>query len=117
MYDEAIYIVRKFIDVHVGGYKCDKYPIWPKNEFDTKSYSRWAADEILGRIMDESLKPPPYVSGCYQEDVTDIIKGFIAEMDICLENAIDERHQTAFYIAWDASCKLLKFYESERRYY
>jgi len=39
---------------------------WPKEEFEERSYARWAADDILQRIMDNPLFPPDLIIEMYK---------------------------------------------------
>lgn len=48
---------------------------WPKEEFNRRSYSRWAANEIMERLLREmDIRDP-----------LDIIEEFSDEMDRCLD--------------------------------
>lgn len=48
--------------------------------FKAESYSKWALNEILNRVLDETQKLPYHISGIEPEPVTDIIREFIEEM-------------------------------------
>lgn len=46
-----------------------------------ESYAKWALNEILNRVLDETQKLPYHISGLEPEPVSDIIREFIAEME------------------------------------
>lgn len=46
-----------------------------------ESYSKWALNEILNRVLDETQKLPYHISGLEPEPVSDIIREFISEME------------------------------------
>lgn len=46
-----------------------------------ESYSMWALNEILNRVLDETQKLPYHISGLEPEPVSDIIREFISEME------------------------------------
>lgn len=46
-----------------------------------ESYAKWALNEILNRVLDETQKLPYHISGIEPEPVSDIIREFIAEME------------------------------------
>ena len=45
-----------------------------------ESYAKWALNEILSRVLDETQKLPYHISGLEPEPVSDIIREFIEEM-------------------------------------
>lgn len=45
-----------------------------------ESYSNWALNEILDRVLDETQKLPYHISGLEPEPVADIIREFVEEM-------------------------------------
>ena len=45
-----------------------------------ESYAKWALNEILNRVLDETQKLPYHISGLEPEPVSDIIREFIEEM-------------------------------------
>ena len=71
MNELAMSIVREYIDTYLFEPQIN----WPKYEFNVRSYSRWAAYEILGRIAN-------YMSTC---DPVIVISEFMDEMDEYLE--------------------------------
>ena len=72
---------------------------WPKNEFELRTYSRWAANEILRR-----LKEKPNVG------VINIIQGFIEEL-YCFENLTDSWTKIRiFRVARETATDILKLF-------
>lgn len=47
----------------------------------SESFSKWALNEILGRVLDETQKLPYHISGLEPQPVTEIIQEFIEEME------------------------------------
>lgn len=54
MNDVAISIITKYIEENFF----DPQLNWPKEEFDKRSYSKWAAYEILESVMDKPFTIP-----------------------------------------------------------
>lgn len=77
MYELEVETIQDYID------QCLFEPDyrWPKLEFERRSYSRWAASEILNRVQAEK-------DG---RKVIDIIKEFLWEMD-CHSEIDYDRH-------------------------
>lgn len=74
MKELAMAIIREYIDT----YLFEPAINWPRYEFNVRSYSRWAAYEILGRI-----------SCCIFEcNPIRIISEFVDEMDEYLEMSV-----------------------------
>lgn len=69
---------------------------WPKTEFSKRTYSRWAANEILCLIMEN-----PFHS------VTDIIDGFIFKMLYFSYMVKDEENGSKFLIAIEVAEDIL----------
>ena len=57
MNEEAVQVIIDYIDE----YLFEPYANWPKNWFNQRTYSRWAANEILGLVIDNPLTPPSMV--------------------------------------------------------
>lgn len=63
---------------------------WPKYYFDERSYSRWAAYEIIARVKAQPETAPII-----------IIEDFIRELDNCYDAS--EKNETIFSIARNAA--------------
>lgn len=72
---------------------------WPKCEFDLRTYSRWAADEILNRLNEK-----PSVG------VINIIQGFMEELDHCMDLSDNWTVVRIFRIAREAAEDILKLF-------
>ena len=72
-----------------------------------ESYSRWALNEILNRVLEEAQKLPYHISGVEPEPVRDIIQEFIEEMSYF--STIAETAEVIFVVemAKDEAEKLL----------
>ena len=83
MYETSIAIstIKNYIDTYLFEPKSN----WPEDEFAARSYSRWAADYILDRIISESQKPPYHITGIESKTFTHIVQECIDELDYCSE--------------------------------
>ena len=83
MYETSIAIstIKNYIDTYLFEPKNN----WPEEEFAARSYSRWAADYILYRIIFDSKKLPYNITGIESKTFTDIIQECIDELDYCSE--------------------------------
>lgn len=84
---------------------------WFKDAFDVQIYSRWAANEILYRMMDEATKVPEYISGTPQRSTIEIVEGFIDEVEYCYEVAEKPSAKSIFYVAANAAKNILILFE------
>lgn len=80
MYEVAAEIIQEYIDQWL--FEPNYY--WPRIEFNRRSYSRWAANEIVHRIKTETKG----------RTVLEIIDEFRWEMDRCSE--VDYDRDRAF---------------------
>jgi hypothetical protein len=71
-------------------------PHWPKYWFNLRSYSRWAAMEILEAIMDNPLIP-----------AMETVQEFMTKMTTCACCTEDNDIKSIFYIAYDAGNDIL----------
>lgn len=73
---------------------------WPAEIFEERSYSRWAADEIIRRLSDRPFDPADIV-----------VEGFLIEMAMyaCLDEAAgrNKGFQIAMNTAEDILCLLV----------
>lgn len=85
---------------------------WPKDYFLKRSYSRWAAYELQGRIIEESLLLPPHltITGREQKTSTEIIEEFISEMDYFSEINDNRSSQFMFSIARETARGILDLF-------
>lgn len=67
--------------------------------FELHTYSRWAAYEILERLMRETTKLPAHVSGLEQISAEEIVDNFIDEMDYYAMMSPDLDAKDIFFIA------------------
>lgn len=77
MYDVATSIIQEYIDE----YLFEPGPGWPIEEFVSRSYARWAGNELLKRIERESMRFPEFISAQPLKTPYKIIEEFIDEMD------------------------------------
>jgi hypothetical protein len=95
--DVAISLIREYMSEHLF----DPKQNWGKYYFTERSYSRWAANEIIERLWEIALFPP------WEYGVVDIISGFIDEMERLSENSEHKLSQTIFYIAKETARDIL----------
>lgn len=107
MYDRDIKVIEDYIDEYL--YKPELH--WPDWEFDTQAYSRWAGEEVLERIIFETLKLPPHITGVEPKETTEIIAEYIDDMDYFYETCSDNRRKLIFFIARDVGIEILSLFE------
>ena len=73
----------------------------PPQSFDINAYYRWAAYEILERMINETMKLPSHISGKEQLSAADIVESFIDEMDYYQSEASSDYVKNVFQIARD----------------
>ena len=84
--------------------------------FDLHSYSRWAANEVLQRVICEAMKLPPHISGKESLTLLDVVETFIDEMDYYAYLIQSERAKEIFSIARDeGKCILFYICSSQRK--
>ena len=97
-YAAAIRTIQRYLDEKLPE------PVRPPNpkavdSFEERSHSRWAANELMERIMDEELKLPYHISGLEQKIPVEIAKEFIDELQYCWANADDPEKKRMFAAA------------------
>jgi hypothetical protein len=87
MNDEAVTIIFRYLE------ECLFEPMknWPKEEFEKRSYERWAAYEIVESLMDH-----PFATA------DTVISEFIVKM-ICFANLAKEQQKQQFIFAIDVA--------------
>lgn len=92
MNELEIKLVLKFIE----DYLFEPTKSWPRDEFDERAYARWAAYEIVERLMDCPFDPPDL-----------IIEEFMLELDIYSHQTKSEHIKDMFSIARDTALDIL----------
>ena len=87
-----------------------EYTCFSQYEFDKRSYSKWAATEILEMMCEEANKLPSYISGRETATAYDIVENFLIDMNYYAELCDDSRMQFMFATARDEAKKILKLY-------
>ena len=105
MCDMAISIINEYINEHLSEVdsKC------PNDYFEDRSYSRWAAYEIMGRLDDEAQRLPSHITGLWREPIPpiDIIAGFIDDMEVYIYDGCSKQHERIFSIAKDVADEIM----------
>lgn len=83
---------------------------WLKDAFYVQIYSRWAAYEILERMINEISKPPQHISGIKRRSTVEIIDEFIDEMEYYYELS----ENLIFYVARNAAMNILTLFEDRK---
>ena len=61
MNDEVIRAIQDYMDL----YLFEPQKGWPKQEIESRTYARWAALELMNRLMDNPLEDPDIVIDCF----------------------------------------------------
>lgn len=106
--EAAVSILQYYIDEHFFEPRSN----WPKDYFRGRSYSRWAAYELQGRIIEESLRLPPHltITGREQKTPIEIVEEFISEMDYFSEINDNRSSQFMFSIARETARRILDLF-------
>lgn len=91
-YAAAVAVIRRYLDEKLPESTC----CWNKHEAKIRSYSRWAANEIMARIMEEELRLPYHISGLEQRVPIEIAQEFVDEMGM-LRKCASNRDQRDLY--------------------
>lgn len=84
-------------------------------EFEWKVYSKWAAHEILDRMIFEASKLPEHITGKEKQSAIDIIEEFLVDVNYYAETADDSRNQFIFLVARFEAKRILNLF-LERKY-
>lgn len=103
MYETAISVIREYMDE----YLFEPGANWPEFEFFERSCSRWVANEIIARINEEEMRPPPHVSGRESVSPLGIIHEFINELIYFAENSENAYHQHMLSIATETAIDII----------
>lgn len=81
--------------------------------FEKASYSKWAINEIIERIIFEADKLPPHITGEEPISHIEIIEDFADEMAYFTDYSSDNRKRFIFLVARDTAYDLLGFVKGE----
>lgn len=98
MNESAVLAVLRYVDRYLFA---PAWP-WPTHHFYERSYARWAADEIIGRLMDHPFS--------YPEDVVEI---FAIEMACFSRTKEDPGQNEIFRIAHETAISILEYLKGE----
>lgn len=76
----------------------------------TRAYSRWTAEEIISRIMEEELKLPYHISGIEQRIPIEIVNEFIDELYTMWELSKVEEHKYMFSVSLHTAEEILSLF-------
>ena len=102
IYETAISVIQDYID------ECLFEPTakWSEYEFCTRSYERWAGNEILARITKESMIFPDYTSISPMKSIYYIIEDFIDELEHQAHSTDNKKHHLIFSAARDTAIEI-----------
>ena len=92
MHEKEILAIHKFIDDSLFKPEYN----WPEHHFNERSYSRWAANEILTLITNYDLISP-----------ISVVSDFINKMDAFLDMREGTEHEIIYSIARDMGYDIL----------
>lgn len=102
MCDRAILRVMEYIDEELPETNARYYD----RDFEYRSYARWAANEIIERLIEESSRLPAHITGRMPRDALDIINEFIQDLKYCFNASDNTRSQELFYVAVDTAKRI-----------
>lgn len=105
MHELSASLIREYVDIRLSN-QDDKW-FRRGHGFSLISYSKWAADELLVRIMEESFRLEPRTS-------VEIVEDFIDEMDVFIELSSTERPDLIFTIAKEIAEHILYFLKDNK---
>lgn len=99
MYDIEVSTIQDYIDECLFEPSYD----WPEYEFNTRCYERWAANEILDRILRESMLFPENTYISPRKTLYRVIEDFMNEMDYQARFTDNKKHHLIFSTAKDTA--------------
>lgn len=87
---------------------------WFRDAYYVQVYSRWAAYEILERMMDEAMKLPEHISGIERRSALEIVDEFTDEMGYYYEASDDPHKKFIFYVAMNAAMSISILFERSK---
>lgn len=106
----ALVIIQKYVDECLFEPRSN----WPTHIFNERSCSRWAAQEIMDRIIHEDDRIPAHISYFEPRAPQTIVEDFIDEMDYYVETSKHKQIQLIFSFARDAAKDILQLIRKEQ---
>lgn len=96
-FDCAVSVVIWYISNHLFelAFGCPYYI------FEERSFSRWAAQEILARLMEGQFAVPEFISGHSNDSPVFIVQEFMNQMEYCSEQSSKPVFEVAAGVAKD----------------
>lgn len=102
-------LIKRYIDTNLYLSPCFLRKEW----FEERSYARWASYEILCLVSERvTYRIPSDATTTYEEDVFDVLDGFIFKM----EQYLTIKHTQPFQVALDTA-KGIRRYLARSGYY
>lgn len=107
MCDRAVLRVMEYIDQELP----ETHIRWLTRDFEYRSYARWAANEIIERLIDEASRLPAHITGRTPRDAIDIINEFIRDLECCFNDSDDTHRQELYYVAIDTAKRIKSIFQ------
>lgn len=95
MSDQDVRTVEDYIEQYVQ----EPNPDQSREIFRTLAYGRWAMYEILERVIEETERLPPHITGKESRTLSEITDEFIEEMEYYISIARSDRVREIFTCA------------------
>lgn len=102
MDDRDVLLIEHYI------YESFSHPFSNKED----SYARWAADEILDRVIFEAMKLPAHITGLDSLTLEEVVEEFITQMDYYAYIATHDEGRTVFSVAREEAKLILCYIHS-----
>lgn len=103
-------VILQTIQDYIDEYLPAPQANWSKCEFDICCHARWAAYEIVERIIEEASKLPPHITGQESKSHIEIIEEFMMEMDYYSEVSENKHSRLIFSIAKSIASEILALF-------
>lgn len=111
MNERDIIILENYAATHLAEPNLE----WANDAFDVCVYSRWAVNEILERMMDETTKLPEFISGIPRKSTVQIITEYIYEMEGAYREVNNVEQKMIFFIAASTARSILSLFQKNNR--
>ena len=104
MDDRDVLLIERYIHENFQDATDDSYD----------AYSRWAANEILERVIFEAMKLPPHITGIESPTIFEILELFIDETDYYAYIASSDTGRDIFSAAREEAKLVLCYIQAHR---
>lgn len=104
------------LERYMGEYLFEPSLGWFKDAYDMQVYSRWVANEILQRMMNEAMKLPEHISGVERRSAIEIVDEFIDDLECAYSGSHNHDAKLIFFMALDAAENIRELYTREENH-